>query len=173
MKSLKIGLPLNHPVRGIAEPPDEPTFSQLVSLEASLADDTDGLRLLRLIRSKVLRKLSIFFPATCNTDRVDEFLQVLRTDHPNLTDITLATLATSPHDIHIVGAPVSIRAFDAFTSLTSLSIGLHLDAQADHYAVFRALLDSCRSLRHLDIACSEATWDMVCFTRARVIFSGG
>ncbi|KAJ7065003.1 hypothetical protein C8F01DRAFT_1367224 [Mycena amicta] len=46
-------------------------------------------------------------------------------------------------------------------SLQTLSIWLHLDAQTDHYAVFRNLFDSCRSLKHLDIACSEAPWDML------------
>jgi hypothetical protein len=46
-------------------------------------------------------------------------------------------------------------------SLTSLSIWLHLDAQTDHYAVFRNILDSCRGLTHLDLACSEAPWDIV------------
>ncbi|KAF7325733.1 Dna polymerase gamma [Mycena kentingensis (nom. inval.)] len=51
-------------------------------------------------------------------------------------------------------------------SLSSLSIWLHLDAQADHYGVFRTLFDASRSLKHLDIACSEAPWEMVEFISA-------
>ncbi|KAJ7666174.1 hypothetical protein DFH06DRAFT_268800 [Mycena polygramma] len=51
-------------------------------------------------------------------------------------------------------------------SLKSLSIWLHLDAQTDHYAVFRNLLDSCRGLTHLDLACSEAPWDIIEFISA-------
>ncbi|KAJ7634859.1 hypothetical protein FB45DRAFT_910075 [Roridomyces roridus] len=50
--------------------------------------------------------------------------------------------------------------------LTSLSIWLHLDAQSDHYAGFRNLLDSCRGLTHLDIACSEGPWDIIEFISA-------
>ncbi|KAJ6627819.1 hypothetical protein B0H10DRAFT_310596 [Mycena sp. CBHHK59/15] len=52
------------------------------------------------------------------------------------------------------------------TSLTSLSIWLHLDSQTDHYAVFRELLDSCRRLTHLDLACSESPWDITEFISA-------
>ncbi|KAK7039486.1 Dna polymerase gamma [Favolaschia claudopus] len=51
-------------------------------------------------------------------------------------------------------------------SLTSLSIWLHLDAQTDHYAVFRTLFDSCRRLLHLELSCSEAPWDIIEFTSA-------
>lgn len=78
---------------------------------------------------------------------------------PNLPHITTLSLVHQPLSEKMVS--LVCGTLRHMRSLTSLSIWLHLDSQSDHYAVFRNLLDSCRGLKHLDLACSEAPWDMV------------
>lgn len=78
---------------------------------------------------------------------------------PNLPHIKTVSLVHQPLSAKMVS--LVCGTLKHMRSLTSLSIWLHLDAQSDHYAVFRDLFDSCRGLKHLDIACSEAPWEMV------------
>ncbi|KAJ7683022.1 hypothetical protein B0H17DRAFT_1075025 [Mycena rosella] len=83
---------------------------------------------------------------------------------PNLPRITTLSLVHQPLSEKMVS--LVCGTLKHMKSLTSLSIWLHLDSQSDHYAVFRNLFDSCRGLTHLDIACSEAPWDMIEFISA-------
>ncbi|KAJ7359315.1 hypothetical protein DFH08DRAFT_845746, partial [Mycena albidolilacea] len=83
---------------------------------------------------------------------------------PNLPRIKTLSLTHQPLSEKMLS--VVCGTLNHMRSLTSLSIWLHLDAQSDHYAVFRNLLDSCRGLTHLDLACSEAPWEMIEFTSA-------
>ncbi|KAJ7211243.1 hypothetical protein GGX14DRAFT_449608 [Mycena pura] len=83
---------------------------------------------------------------------------------PNLPRITTLSLVHQPLSEKMVS--LVCDTLRHMRSLTSLSIWLHLDSQTDHYAVFRNLLDSCRSLAHLDLACSEAPWDIIEFVSA-------
>ncbi|KAJ7108514.1 hypothetical protein C8R44DRAFT_884592 [Mycena epipterygia] len=83
---------------------------------------------------------------------------------PNLPHITTLSLVHQPLSEKMVS--LVCGTLRHMRSLTSLSIWLHLDLQSDHYAVFRNLLDSCRGLKHLDLACSEAPWDMIEFISA-------
>ncbi|KAJ7100221.1 hypothetical protein B0H15DRAFT_819252 [Mycena belliarum] len=83
---------------------------------------------------------------------------------PNLPRITALSLVHQPLSEKMVS--LVCGTLKHMRSLMSLSIWLHLDAQADHYAVFRNLLDSCRGLTHLDLACSEAPWDVIEFISA-------
>jgi hypothetical protein len=80
---------------------------------------------------------------------------------PNLPRIKTLSLTHQPLSEKMLSVVCGTLKY--MKSLTSLSIWLHLDAQSDHYAVFRNLLDSCRGLTHLDLACSEAPWEMVSF----------
>ncbi|KAJ7778310.1 hypothetical protein B0H16DRAFT_1301134 [Mycena metata] len=83
---------------------------------------------------------------------------------PNLPYIKTVSLVHQPLSAKMVS--LVCGTLKQMRSLTSLSIWLHLDAQSDHYAVFRNLFDSCRGLKHLDIACSEAPWEMQEFSSA-------
>ncbi|KAJ7485291.1 hypothetical protein FB451DRAFT_52404 [Mycena latifolia] len=83
---------------------------------------------------------------------------------PNLPRITTLSLVHQPLSEKMVS--LVCGTLKHMKSLRSLSIWLHLDSQADHYAVFRNLLDSCRGLTHLDLACSEAPWDIIEFISA-------
>ncbi|KAJ7158293.1 hypothetical protein C8R43DRAFT_1105626 [Mycena crocata] len=83
---------------------------------------------------------------------------------PNLPHITTLSLVHQPLSEKMVA--LVCGTLKHMKSLTSLSIWLHLDSQSDHYAVFRNLLDSCRNLTHLDLACSETPWDIIEFISA-------
>ncbi|KAF8187063.1 hypothetical protein K438DRAFT_1973237 [Mycena galopus ATCC 62051] len=83
---------------------------------------------------------------------------------PNLTHITTLSLVHQPLSEKMVSLVCGTLKY--MKSLKSLSIWLHLDAQTDHYAVFRNLFDSCRGLQHLDLACSEAPWEIIEFISA-------
>ncbi|KAF7351203.1 Methyltransf-25 domain-containing protein [Mycena sanguinolenta] len=83
---------------------------------------------------------------------------------PNLPHITTLSLVHQPLSEKMVSLVCGTLKY--MKSLTSLSIWLHLDAQTDHYAVFRNLFDSCRGLKHLDLACSEAPWEIIEFISA-------
>ncbi|KAJ6487957.1 hypothetical protein C8R45DRAFT_262220 [Mycena sanguinolenta] len=83
---------------------------------------------------------------------------------PNLPHITTLALVHQPLSEKMVSLVCGTLKY--MKSLTSLSIWLHLDAQTDHYAVFRNLFDSCRGLKHLDLACSEAPWEIIEFISA-------
>ncbi|KAJ7185618.1 hypothetical protein C8R46DRAFT_1342852 [Mycena filopes] len=83
---------------------------------------------------------------------------------PNLAHIKTLALVHQPLSEKMVS--LVCGTLKHMRSLTSLSIWLHLDAASDHYGVFRNLFDSCRALKHLDLACSEAPWDMQEFISA-------
>ncbi|KAJ7753364.1 hypothetical protein DFH07DRAFT_921423 [Mycena maculata] len=83
---------------------------------------------------------------------------------PNLPHITTLSLVHQPLSDKMVS--LVCGTLKHMKSLTSLSIWLHLDAETDHYGIFRNLLDSCRGLTHLDLACSEAPWDIIEFISA-------
>ena len=139
-----------HPVHGIPEPSDDPTFAQLFSLQLSIANETDGSRLVRLIRSKGFQRLRIAFPGISNTENIGEFLNTLHTNHPNITYFAIASLAMSPHDVHIIGPPVSIRVFTSFRFLTSLIIAHHgISFKEDD---IEPLGKGCPQLSHIDMA---------------------
>ncbi|KAJ7512735.1 hypothetical protein B0H11DRAFT_5847 [Mycena galericulata] len=83
---------------------------------------------------------------------------------PNIPHITTLSLVHQPLSEKMLS--LVCGTLKHMKSLTSLSIWLHLDAQTDHYAIFRSIFDSCRGLTHLDLACSEAPWDIIEFISA-------
>ncbi|KAJ7267016.1 hypothetical protein B0H12DRAFT_1010601 [Mycena haematopus] len=83
---------------------------------------------------------------------------------PNLSYIKTLSLVHQPLSEKIMSLVCGTLKY--MKSLTSISIWLHLDAQADHYPVFRNLFDSCPGLTHLDLACSEAPWEIIEFISA-------
>ncbi|KAF7316228.1 hypothetical protein MIND_00141400 [Mycena indigotica] len=82
----------------------------------------------------------------------------------NLANIQTLSLAHQPLSNKVLS--LVCGTLKHMHSLDSLSVWLHLDSQTDHYAIFRNLLCSCRTVRHLDIACSDSPWDMSQFISA-------
>lgn len=80
---------------------------------------------------------------------------------PDLSALSSLSLVYQPLTVEmLVNVCAAVKKMPA---LTSLSIWLHADTcvDHDHYIIIRYMLNCCPRLSHLDLACSEAAFDIV------------